>query len=108
MVCVFIEHGENKKIIFPAETKRCKNSEPVELVRSEQVDGLVDFVQRQQVRRCLQVLLLQTQLLDEGLHRLAPHSVPGWRSKHGTITCVFPSMKPKSKDLQISFFNLGR
>lgn len=59
--------------------------EPVELVRAQQVDGLVQPVDGQQVRRRLQVLLLQTQLPDEGLHRPAPHPETGWRRRRAAL-----------------------
>lgn len=66
----------------------CKDEEePVELVGVQQLHGLVQLVDGQQVGRCLQVLLLQTQLLNERLHRPSPRLEAGWRKKAGALNC---------------------
>lgn len=51
----------------------------------QQLHGLVQPVDGQQVGRCLQVLLLQTQLLNERLHRPSPRLEAGWRKKTGAF-----------------------
>lgn len=55
--------------------------EPVELVGAQQLHGLVQLVDGEQVGRCLQVLLLQAQLLDERLRRPSPRLKTGWKKK---------------------------
>lgn len=67
----------------------CKDEEePVEFVGAQQLHGLVQLVDGEQVGRCLQVLLLQTQLLDKRLHRLSPRLETGWRKeKIGELYC---------------------
>lgn len=54
--------------------------QPVEFVGAQQLHGLVQHVEGEQVGRCLQVLLLQTQLLDKRLHRPSPRLETGWRN----------------------------
>lgn len=69
------------RIFYLEEQNKATEGKPVKLVGAQQVDCLVEFVDGQQVGRRFQVLLLQTQLLDEGLHCPAPHHKPSWRSK---------------------------
>lgn len=61
---------------------------PVHVVRFEEADGLIDFINGHEVRGGFKKLFLHTELLHVGLHSPRPHLIAGYNKQKKKTFCI--------------------